>query len=416
MDAARADARRERGKALAMGKAKGIRHIAGTSYLVPSQTSTAGYVVDVAAGRCTCPDFEERGGTCKHQWALRYFRQEVTLPDGTSVVTESVRISYPQNWRAYNRAQCEEKERVQILLGALCSGISEPPRKATGRKPLPMRDAVYCAAMKVYGTMSGRRTTTDLRRCETDGHVTKAPAYNSVFRTIEKPELLPLLRSLVDESAKPLAAVERAFAADATGFTTQTYLRWFDYKHGEDRRSHRWIKCHAMVGTLTNVVTAVEVTEGHVADSPMFTGLVERTVANGFQVREVSADKAYLSHANLAAVERVGAAPFVPFKSNSAAGGSPAWEKLWHLFSLHRETFLTHYHQRSNVESTFSAIKRKFGAGVRSKLPAAQYNEVLLKCLCHNLSMLVHAIHELGVDPKFWLPQQNVTADGEVLP
>jgi hypothetical protein len=32
----------------------------------------------------------------------------------------------------------------------------------------------------------------------------------------------------------------------------------------------------------------------------------------------------------------------------------------------------------------------------------AQVNEVLLKCLCHNLSVLVHAIHELGIDPTFW--------------
>lgn len=53
----------------------------------------------------------------------------------------------------------------------------------------------------------------------------------------------------------------------------------------------------------------------------------------------------------------------------------------------------------------FSSVKRKFGGSVRSKLPAAQFNEVLLKCLCHNLSMLVHAIHELGVEPKFWMPE-----------
>jgi hypothetical protein len=33
---------------------------------------------------------------------------------------------------------------------------------------------------------------------------------------------------------------------------------------------------------------------------------------------------------------------------------------------------------------------------------AAQVNEVLLKCLCHNLSMLVHAIHELWIAPSFW--------------
>jgi hypothetical protein len=171
-----------------------------------------------------------------------------------------------------------------------------------------------------------------------------------------------------------------------------------------DRRVQRWVKCHAMVGTLTNVVTAGTVTEGHANDSPEFTGLVERT-AQRFDVREVSADKAYLSHANLATVEKVGAVPYVPFKSNSGTTGSDAWERMYHYYSLNRPAFLSHYHARSNVESTFSAINRKFGAGVRSKTLAAQFNEVLLKCLCHNLSMLVHSIHELGVEPRFWLPQ-----------
>jgi transposase len=222
---------------------------------------------------------------------------------------------------------------------------------------------------------------------------------------MEKPELLPLLSRLVDESARPLAAVERKFAVDGTGFASPTYVRWFDYKHGEDRRVQQWVKLHAAVGTLTNVVTAATVTTGHANDSPEFGQLVERTAAN-FRVEEVSADKAYLSHANLATVERVGAKPFVPFKSNSGSQGSDAWERMYHYFSLNKETWLAHYHRRSNVESTFSAMKRKFGAGVRSKTTAAQFNEVLLKCLCHNLSMLVHSIHELGVEPRFWLPRQ----------
>jgi len=101
-------------------------------------------------------------------------------------------------------------------------------------------------------------------------------------------------------------------------------------------------------------------------------------------------------------VERVGGIPYVPFKSNSGSSGSAAWEPFYHLYSLHKDDFLKHYHQRSNVESAFSAIKRKFGGAVRSKLLIAQLNEVLLKCLCHNLSMLVPSIHELGSDPKFW--------------
>jgi transposase len=70
-------------------------------------------------------------------------------------------------------------------------------------------------------------------------------------------------------------------------------------------------------------------------------------------------------------------------------------------FLMRQEDFLAHYHKRSNVEATFSAIKRKFGGAVRSKRFTAQTNEVLCKILCHNLSMLVHAMHELGIEPSF---------------
>lgn len=48
-----------------------------------------------------------------------------------------------------------------------------------------------------------------------------------------------------------------------------------------------------------------------------------------------------------------------------------------------------------------SAVKRFFGGSVRSKLLTAQLNEVLAKCLCYNLTVLVHSFHELGVEPGF---------------
>lgn len=103
---------------------------------------------------------------------------------------------------------------------------------------------------------------------------------------------------------------------------------------------------------------------------------------------------------------------YVPFKSNSRGKGPEAWRRLWHMFNHHREDFLTHYHQRSNVESTFSALKRVFGGNLRSRLDAAQLNEVALKALVFNLSQLVHAMHELGVSPTFW-PTASSLPGGE---
>jgi transposase len=63
---------------------------------------------------------------------------------------------------------------------------------------------------------------------------------------------------------------------------------------------------------------------------------------------------------------------------------------------------MQHYHKRSNVETTFSMIKAKFGDRVRSKTWQAQVNEALLKVLCHNICVVIQSVYELGIEPAFW--------------
>jgi transposase len=285
-----------------------------------------------------------------------------------------------------------------------------------GRPRVPLRDGIFAATMKVYGKKSGRDSVSVLRVAEERGLVGSVPSHVSVARVIERADLTPLLTSLVNESAKPLARVETEtqYAVDSTGFATTTYDRWFDYRYGtpEPKRRQRFVKLHALVGTHTHVIAGVRVTDMHGADSPEFAPLLKQVAANGVEMREVSADKAYLSHDNLAATEALGAAPFIPLKSNSTGTGSPQMERLAAYVATYEDDFLAHYHRRSNVETVFHMIKAKFDAAVRSKLPAAQTNEVLLKCLCHNLSCLVLAIHELNIDPKFWMPKALASVGG----
>ena len=75
---------------------------------------------------------------------------------------------------------------------------------------------------------------------------------------------------------------------------------------------------------------------------------------------------------------------------------------MFHFFQFQRDEFLAHYHRRSNVESTFSAVKRKFGDSVMSKTDTAMVNEVLCKLLCHNLCCLIQEQEELGIVPVFF--------------
>ena len=123
----------------------------------------------------------------------------------------------------------------------------------------------------------------------------------------------------------------------------------------------------------------------------------------------MSADKAYLSKKNLRAVQAVGGTAYIPFKTNSTGHQGhhkrdALWERAYHYYNLNRAEFLTHYHKRSNVETTFSMIKAKFGASVRSKTPVAQINEALAKVLCHNICVLIQSVYELGIAPVFDAP------------
>jgi transposase len=97
-------------------------------------------------------------------------------------------------------------------------------------------------------------------------------------------------------------------------------------------------------------------------------------------------------------VEALGGTPYIPFKSNTVEPKDDSiWAKMYHLFMYNREAFMFHYHKRSNAESAFSSMKQKFGDAVRSKSEVGQVNEVLAKCLCHNICVLIRAARELGV-------------------
>jgi transposase len=168
-----------------------------------------------------------------------------------------------------------------------------------------------------------------------------------------------------------------------------------------------------MCGVKTNIVTAVEILDRDAADCPQFKALVETTAKN-FTIKEVPADKAYLSHDNLEMVERLGGTAYVPFKSNSVQGeAGRLWEKMFLYYQFRQEEFLKHYHQRSNAESTFSMIKAKFRDNVRSKTDVAMKNEVLCKFLCHNICVVIQSQCELGIEPVFW--QNEVKEERAIL-
>jgi transposase len=110
---------------------------------------------------------------------------------------------------------------------------------------------------------------------------------------------------------------------------------------------------------------------------------VKSTTGRNFTLAEVSADKAYLSVNNLQTVIDHNAMPYIPFKANSDPNApgkkNTLWRRMFHYHSYNQTVFMQRYHKRSNVETTFSMIKAKFGDALRSKTETAQINEALCK-------------------------------------
>jgi len=411
------DARQQRGMEIAATKR--LRRTS-EGWIVPSQSGRGNYQVaplvplrrpgpgqSIPAWVCSCPDWEDRGRDCKHVYAVEFVMRREVAGDGT--VTEETRVTYTQAWSSYNASQCAEKDTFLPMLADLCGTIPTPPQ---GRGPprMPMSDMAFNCVLKIYEGLSARRLDSDVRESRNKGLTDVDPHFNTVLRYLRSSEMTPALRNLVELSALPLRAVEQDFAVDSTGFTTCRFERWYDHKWGKERSQHKWVKLHAMTGVRTNVVTAVEVTDGHAGDSPQFLPTLNATARN-FTIREVSADKAYESKKNCAVVDDLGGTAYIPNKGRVYAvqgvmpdipSGASAFLRMQYLFAYQRDTFLSHYHQRSNVESTFSAIKRKFGDSLRSKSEVGQMNEILCKVVAHNLCVLIAAVHEIGLPlPEF---------------
>lgn len=273
------DARQQRGlQIIASGKVAGQ---GGIWHVASQQNTGRQYRVNAYADSCTCPDHQQLDIRCKHLWAVMITMETETTPEGT-VVTQTARMTYSQEWSSYNRAQVEEKDTFMHLLADLCCDVPQP-EQVRGRPRLPLSDMAFASAFKVYSRFSSRRFSSDLREAEKRGLIQRAPHFNSVSNYLASPTLTPVLQDLITTSSLPLRALESDFAADSLGFTTSRFVRWFDTKHGSSvvqEKRREWVKAHLMVGTRTNVVTAVEISGWRDNDSRYFPQLVQTTAEN----------------------------------------------------------------------------------------------------------------------------------------
>ena len=244
--------------------------------------------------------------------------RETVTAAATVTETATVRVTYGQDWTNYNRAQCAEGDLFPTMLRDLCDTVPQPPQ-TTGRPKMPRSDMIFTAISREYADLSARRYDSKVRAAKAEGMTECDPHFNSVLRHLRDPEWTPILQRLVKISALPLASVETEFAQDTTGFTTCQHERWYDHKWGRERSRNKWVKLHAMTGVRTNIITAVEMTDGHAHDSRFIAPTIAATAGELHDAEDHRRQGVLESRAILSTIEKVGTTPFIPFP-----GGYPS--------------------------------------------------------------------------------------------
>ena len=314
----------------------------GSAWIVPSQTSPSSkYRVALKpALSCECEHFTLRQEPCKHIIAVRLVVERDHGGQAPVIATDEVpkRPTYKQPWAAYNLAQQTEKHRFQVLLADLCAGLEEPVRSKIGRPSLPIADRIFSSVFKVYSTVSSRRFNCDLQDAYERGHLSRSFHCNQVNAFLEEESLTPIFKALIARSALPLRAIETEFAVDSSGFSASKFVRWFDEKYGIHRSGHAWVKVHLATGVKTNIITAAAIYGPDANDCPILPELVKGT-AESFTVKEVSADKGYLSAENVEAIVNAGGEAFIAPKSNTTGGIGGLFEQMFHYYQFRARSF-----------------------------------------------------------------------------
>ena len=284
-------------------------------YLVPSQSGAGHYVVAAGgAPSCTCPDFELRRRLCKHLHAVNFFIN--VGPNALATAAPSASLlsmtppATPRDWSAYNRAQTNEIRHFVWLLRSLCDGVPDLPAAPVGRPRLPMGDVVFSLTLKAYYNLPARRS-----------HLgpDEAHARGPVEPSARVPQPLPV----PGEPAHDLHTEGPGRGQCATAQAGRNPIRRrFDVVPGSARRQAQNKRQEGADQGPRIMRHQDQHHHGHL-DYALQLGRLARfktllgVTAKNFDVREISADKAYLSAQNLLAADRLGATAYIPFKSNS---------------------------------------------------------------------------------------------------
>ena len=414
-------------------------------------------LVDFVRRTGTCDAFRKSRprSRCGHWWAVAYTidpptMDEFVVPEppsppaaraAISVVhempseAELARIDADRTHGGYTRFKGQYNHHlttefrsvmffVRALFHDIAPGLDARVQERRGPKITPLAEMLFAAFVHAHMNWSFRRTEGFLSFLADPrfGFIGRDfPGYNLLNFFVRSPGATPILRDVMALTAEPFRRFANwRVAADGTGAFSNRFDDWRiegkrenEGKNRAKPREHRvWFKAHAACDVDTLIVLSLFVTDKDVSEQRV---LIERIIPDlverEYDIEKFLADGGYnATEIRELCIEALDAEPYIPWGAKSRRAVSLPWrnkvvhgaiiERIYDAFKKDEgKAFKAESRYRVKVENLFSAIKTKYGGFVRSLDESGPENEVLLKCICHNVSMLLLAddVYNLGI-------------------
>jgi hypothetical protein len=160
------------------------------------------------------------------------------------------------------------------------------------------------------------------------------------------------------------------------------------------RRLRRLPKLAIAVDAGCHLILAAKARIGNGSDAPDFDDLLYHAWRRARTVKVVVADAGYDSEPNhRIARHDLGVRSIIPPGIGRPTSKPPSGRWRRHMAKrFKRKADQRHYGQRAQSETTHSMIKRNQGSALRSRTPARQKKEMMLRVLVHNITLLCDEI------------------------
>ena len=170
-------------------------------------------------------------------------------------------------------------------------------------------------------------------------------------------------------------------AIDATGLECDRVSRYYQMRLGKPIWASHFLKMSILLDVKRRLPVAVCCHNRNRHDNRDFLPLLNKIEK---PVKYFVADKAYDSEGNFEVLNKRGITPIIPLRISSASINGKLRNEMIDKWATH-PAIERQYHQRSLVESFFSAVKRRLGAEVRSRLWHLQRREAMMKVVVYSI-------------------------------